>query len=561
VHFSYGASVDNMLMENRLVRKYLPISIVFILAALITAGCSSQSAKDRPGEEAKGSLRRMAVTRGETPDRPINYYAYQYYVNGILAEEVNDYFSAANAYERALTYFPESYEIGFSLAESYYRLGEPEKCLDVLKKVSPRDVDVFKLSAACYRMLEDYDSYKGAYLNVLKLDPEDAESFSILGQLYLREKNVDSAVWAYAGLARVRPDDFQVWNQLGRLYVETKDYSRAKDALRNSVNLDSSVANLVAVVTLGDMYQLAQQPDSADMMYHQALKLDPTNSIILNMMVTRYTEQDMFEEALPYAKTLAEVESDDPAQLRRLGMIYYYVDSLNQAQKIFEQLIDQGDTHDLNYHFLGLIDSDRGNYEAAVEQFQEVTQRADSLPSGWLNLGYAYRKLKQPEKEIAAYEAGLSRVTDPDGHLRIQFALGSTYEQNGYFDKAVQTFEELLKTDPNYHPALNYLGYMLADKGTRLQYALQLVSKAVEISPRNAAYLDSYGWVFYRLGDYDKAVEYLKQAVELDSDPVIFDHLGDAYAAKGKLERAREWWEKALALQPDNSAIKEKLDR
>ena len=79
--------------------------------------------------------------------------------------------------------------------------------------------------------------------------------------------------------------------------------------------------------------------------------------------------------------------------------------------------------------------------------------------------------------------------------------------------------------------------------------------------PENAAFLDSYGWVFYRQGKYKKAVEYLKKAVSLDSDPVIFDHLGDAYKAKGDTAQARTWWQKALELSPEDEAIKQKLNQ
>ena len=99
----------------------------------------------------------------------------------------------------------------------------------------------------------------------------------------------------------------------------------------------------------------------------------------------------------------------------------------------------------------------------------------------------------------------------------------------------------------------------LADRGIRLEYARDLLERAVKLEPKNAAYLDSYGWVYFRLGDLNKAINYLTQAAELTSDATIFDHLGDAYSAQGNPAEARVWWQKALDIDPQNASIADKL--
>ena len=95
---------------------------------------------------------------------------------------------------------------------------------------------------------------------------------------------------------------------------------------------------------------------------------------------------------------------------------------------------------------------------------------------------------------------------------------------------------------------LNYLGYMLADKGIRLPEALQMIRKAVDQEPMNGAYLDSLGWVYFKMGDYELAEENLRQAVERDqSDPTVHDHLGDLYEKTGRIRLAAAQWELSLA--------------
>ena len=185
----------------------------------------------------------------------------------------------------------------------------------------------------------------------------------------------------------------------------------------------------------------------------------------------------------------------------------------------------------------------------------------ETVTENWLDLAYAYRQMKDKKSEIGVFERALKKVTDSSGIDQLMFGLGIAYEQNGNFDKSVKEFKNLIKRNPQYHQAMNYLGYSLADRGKNLDYARNLIERAVTMVPDNAAYLDSYGWVYYRLGEYDKALKHFLKAVELDRDPVIFDHLGDTYQAIGDTSTARVWWEKSIELDPENETVKEKLGR
>jgi Tfp pilus assembly protein PilF len=140
------------------------------------------------------------------------------------------------------------------------------------------------------------------------------------------------------------------------------------------------------------------------------------------------------------------------------------------------------------------------------------------------------------------------------------FDLASSYERGGQFDKAIELFRRILKILPQSAMTLNYLGYMFADKNINLQESLEMIEKAVKLEPENGAYLDSYGWILYRLGKYKEAEEQLKKALDIiKDDSLIHEHLGDAYKAQGKLQEADQQWRKALELDPNNQEIKEKL--
>ncbi len=109
-------------------------------------------------------------------------------------------------------------------------------------------------------------------------------------------------------------------------------------------------------------------------------------------------------------------------------------------------------------------------------------------------------------------------------------------------------FRQALDLDPNNAMTLNYLGYMFADKGLRLPEAIKLIRKAVEQEPMNGAYLDSLGWVYFKMGEYEMAEDNLRQAVERDqTDPTVHDHLGDLYEKTGRIRLAAAQWELSIA--------------
>jgi Tfp pilus assembly protein PilF len=128
------------------------------------------------------------------------------------------------------------------------------------------------------------------------------------------------------------------------------------------------------------------------------------------------------------------------------------------------------------------------------------------------------------------------------------YMLGAIYERQKNFDQAEQQFKKVIEADPNNASALNYYGYMLADRSIRLDEATSLIQRAVHMEPNNGAFLDSLGWAYYKQNKLTEAEEYLRKAVDrMSHDPTILTHLGDVYMKLGQTEHAAELWERALA--------------
>lgn len=536
------------------------LAIFTPLLVLLVVGCSSKTVK-RQIREVKVDPRQLhAEPVGLSPlEEKIHPQAFHYFVNAAIYEQMGNPYLAATNYQKALRFYPESYEIRFSLAKHLYRLQKFEDGLVVLSQISPEDPDVYDLRAKLYLATGADDSARMSYLESVALDSTNSSAYSYLAGAYRKQHNLDSTIWAYKNLARLRPERYRLLTELARLQAQKGDYESAKASFWSSIELAGEPENIVSFIGLGELYQVTQQPESALIVLNMALETDSTNVLIHRNLRSVYILMDSLELALLHARKETELTPLDLSAARRLGMLYYWLDSLRQADSVFTHLVASGERHPANHSYLGRIALRNEDLERAREQFILVTQLADSVYESWVDLGYVYRQMGQPDKEIETYRSGLNHMRDEQSQSQLLFTLGSAYEQHGRIDESVATFEELVAKEPDFDQALNYLGYMLADRGERLEYARELIERAVSISPDNAAYLDSYGWVFYRLGDYKEALVHLKKAVTLDSDPVILDHLGDVYHAVGNTEQARTWWQKALEIDPDNEQIKEKL--
>jgi len=127
------------------------------------------------------------------------------------------------------------------------------------------------------------------------------------------------------------------------------------------------------------------------------------------------------------------------------------------------------------------------------------------------------------------------------------FLRGAMFERMKKFEQSEAEFRKVLQMDPASARTLNYLGFMLADRNARLNEALEMIQKAVDQEPTNSAYLDSLGWVYYRLNKLEEAEDNLRRSLQYGSrDAAVYDHLGDVYLSRNKLKDAIKQWERSL---------------
>jgi tetratricopeptide (TPR) repeat protein len=223
-----------------------------------------------------------------------------------------------------------------------------------------------------------------------------------------------------------------------------------------------------------------------------------------------------------------------------------------------------GPDYEPAYYDLALAQISLDKPDEALATLEKARKKFQQSFPMELWTGLAYTRQKNYAAALRHFTAAevIAKATDPSRlNEEFYFQLGAAYERIGDLSTAEQYFEKCLRLAPNSAEAQNYLGYMWAEHGLKLDKALELIEKAVKAEPKNAAYLDSLAWVLFKLNQPKEALKYELKAIELSTEPdaTVYDHLGDIYASLGQPDKAGEAWKKSLTLEP-NEQVRKKME-
>ncbi len=517
------------------------------------------------------------------------YHAFLFAVEGDLLELSGNFGLALESYQKALELNPNFDEARLSLAQLYLRLAKVKEALEQAINIVKKDKQSFRLIGICYEALRQYDRALEAYQLALEEDSTEVEILWRMASIYQVTNQKDKAEEYFKKLSQLAPLNSSFHSSIGESFLQMGNYQQAKSFFEKALELDST--NFQAYVGLASAYELLKEPGKALEVYQKILPLDSDNLRLREKIISLNYSLGRVSAAIAQAQDAIQIFPQEINLKKSLGTLLYLEKESTRAESVFTEL--QGLTKDdpLVPLFLGKISLQTKKYQKAKNYLTQALSLSDTLLDGWVSLARCYAEQDSLLKATQTYQKALEKVydttevyffmgitysranqtekavetfnkalTSKPGDTRILMALSSTYDRAGNFQQAVSTLEEVLKLDSANVEALNNLGYILADNNQRLEEAYQMIKKAVEKDPDNGAYLDSYGWVLFKMGKVKEAEEKIKKALEiLKEDPELFNHLGDLYKTQGKLKEAQELWKKALELDPKNEKIKNKL--
>jgi tetratricopeptide (TPR) repeat protein len=469
-----------------------------------------------------------------------------------------DAIKAEKEFKTALTLDPNSEEAITNLAYLYNEEGANTKAAELLSGVpeGQRSSKIYAALGSTYEQQKDYKKAIAAFRQAIAMDKENLDAMRGLAQNLANDNQMDAALEEYLTIQDADPQDATSAMRVAELY-------------RRQGKFDLAMENLKKAAALG--------PDLLEIPYNEALILEAQGKYEEAATVL----QKLVSHPLPPDARTGD-KSNRALFLERLGNIYREANRPLLAMETFRKIIDLGGDEAAR-GYQDVIDSyreqkqwndatktaqeavkklpddkglkltlaqqlaDSGKSEESVQLAKSVLKGGPDDRDSYIMLSQIYMRLKRWKDAEDAVAQAEKLAARPEEKEYIRFVQGDIFERQKKYDQAEQAFRQVLQQNPSNSMALNYLGYMLADRNSHLEEALNLIKKALDLDPQNYNYIDSLGWVYFKLGNYDQAEENLRRAADkAPADPTIQDHLGELYARTNRFKLAATHWERAL---------------
>lgn len=399
----------------------------------------------------------------------------------------------------------------------------------------------------------------------------------------------ESLINNFERLLAIHPRDMQLLVGKAMLLQQQNKLPEALTTVQQALAIEDD--NVPAAILEARLLFAMDQAESALDRLLTLLQQNPDNQRLRLQYARLLTSIDL-AQALEQFKLLVERSPNNPELLLSLGLVANEQGEKEVAAQAFARLLATGQHQDSAHYYLGRLAEEQEDFNRALEHFLKVEQgqdflsalanavdimirlgRLDDARARMIELRSRFAqesvRLYQIEAQaLARYQyltEAESLVTEaltfnPDS-TELLFTRATINEQRDMIDLAENDFRTIIRYQPNNATALNALGYTLADRTNRYHEALELIEKALNIEPNNAAIIDSMGWVQYRLGNYQEAILRLREALKALPDPEIAAHLGEVLWSAGEKEEARQVWTDGMSLDPSSDLIPDTLKR
>ena len=543
-----------------------------------------RSLGDMPGGNGSDNVLKLAIEQYEQIVKIEPNNVDDHLLLGRLYRLNNDLQKAEAELKTAVKLDPSSEEAITTLAILYTDEGDTAHALQVLSSVpdAGRSAKLYSALGATYEQRKDYKSAIDAYKKAIMLDRDNLDAIRGLAENLLNDGQTDAALEQYKVIADANPEDAQTYLRIAEIYRRQGKYDQALENLKKA---DTMVPDSMEVpYNMAAVYQAQGRYDEAVKLLQDLLKktekADPSGSqadrnnraIFVERLGMVYRDQENYQAAVDtFRKMLTLGEDNARTGYQNIIDTYREAKQWAQATAAAKEAVQKMPNDRGLRMVLDAQLADTGAAEKALADVRSLLKGTPEDREVYITLAQMNTRLKRWDDADQALAKAEQFSTKPEDKEYVHFLRGSTFERQKKYDEAEAEFKKVLDAEPQSAVVLNYLGYMNADRGVRLDESLNYIKLAVSLEPNNGAYLDSLGWAYFKLGKYDLAEENLSKAsAHMGSDPTVQEHLGDLYQKTGRLklaaahwERAVEEWNKTVPAEVDNDAlakVQQKLD-
>ncbi|MDZ7332911.1 MAG: tetratricopeptide repeat protein [candidate division KSB1 bacterium] len=522
-----------------------------------------------------------------------NPEAVRHFIRGTTSEMIGDFRSALLEFNEALLHDSSSATIYNKVAENYIRLEKYESAEKILRAAIrrfPNQIDSYRALASIYHAQQRFQDAEIVYRKILQLDPSDIETRYALIALYMAQQKDLKVANQYEELLQLGYGNPEMLLRLANIYLENQLFDKSEKKFLEFYQQYPEDER--AYLGMAKYYLTRSDTAAAIDWYQRGLNRDASFGTCLEELNEIYAKQKRWEEAI---QTIEQTIARDSLRIEnylRLGELHFDRGDTARSIEQFEQIVKRFPNDFRAYFSIGSIYFQSNRMDAAIPWLKKSVELNKEFPRGWILLGFSYLRSQQTEMAETHFREAVDALPD---HPDINFFLGSVLNQRHKSDEAVpyleksialksnyavdalgtlamiydekkmhqksdSLYEIALRAKPNDPLLMNNYSYSLSVRGIKLQEALTMAQQAVAVDSTNGAYLDTLGWIYFKMGDYQKALEYISRAVQYrDNSAEVMEHLGDVYEKLNDLENARLYWKRALELDEKRIEVRKKL--
>ena len=480
-------------------------------------------------------------------------------VLGRLYRTAHNSVEAEKAYSQALTIDPSNEDALTGLAIVYSDVGDTKKAIEKLQEVTKKDPNPRTLAAlaSSYEQLHDYRSAADVLRKALELDPDNSRVKHALARNLLYSGDLDAALKYFTEFTADDAHDSESWLRIAEIYREKHDFAKSHEALDkakaaepDNLEVRYDEVNLLAAEGHNDQAIDALKTLLKDTEHKTYSESDRGTRVnLLERLGELYRAASQNQAAIDTFRQMADLDPDSGAHAEaEIVETYRAAKDLKNAKAEAESALKKYPDDRVLKGVHASVLADSGQVDKGAAELRSML-KGDHDRETQLAIAQLYERAKRYEDmEKPLDEAEKLSETKPDKET-VYFMRGAMDERLKKYDASEAEFRKVLELNPDNASALNYLGYMFADRGVRLDEAQKLISRALELDPDNGAYLDSLGWLYYKENRLDEAEHALVRALSksgVGDDPTVHDHLGDVYLKLGKTKDAITQWQASL---------------
>ncbi|MBN1634248.1 MAG: tetratricopeptide repeat protein [Ignavibacteria bacterium] len=530
-------------------------------------------------------------------ENELNSKALIYFIEGKTQELQGNYIYALEDYKEALKYDTAS-GIYFAISLVYYKLDKYKESLTEINKALFSDginkdylLHKSNIMIRLNKVKEATDIYEQLY----KTYPEDITIAYSLARIYEEQKNTERAINIYEKITDEYGFDYEVLRRMYEIYLNYKNYEKALEVIQYVLKLDryetSNMLKYAALLRILGYYEKSLS------VYKEIFAINPEDKNLQTELIKLYFLNNQPEEGFSvFANVIGKNELNYEEKVQ-MGEIYFNLisqdnEAITIAKSIFNDILNNYPGNWKPYFYLGAISivENKDNY---FDYFDKSLLYADTITEAYIQIAYSYlnkgnnervisvlekalplsvndfrmnyfygmalQRLSKLDESVFYYERALE--TEPE-NVSLLSTLGLVYNTLKRYVESESMYEKALKISPDDPLVLNNYAYNLSVRGVKLDKALQMAKRAIQKDPKNANFLDTIGWIYFKLGEYEFAEDYILRSLKINSgSAVVNDHLGDVYEAMKDKTNALKYWQKAYELSPNSHNIKEKIEK